>query len=206
MIYGVCGVQPCWFWPKSTFEKSMCLFGAGHCIVIQLRFIGSDTLTKSAMPITRIPNRTSKRILWIAFSTIRILVVICAIAYFFVALLEFTSNKEVIHLTMFSMFILCANFQLSIGGYGAVIIKENSAKIFMLSMFTLSAAFLALADLGLDQVLKQLKAANLSQYYLALNGIESIIEIIGVLIFCYSLDRFMAFLKLKTLELKNVVH
>ena len=184
----------------------MCLFGAGHCIVIQLRFIGSDTLTKSAMPITRIPNLTSKRILWIAFSTIRILVAICAIAYFFVALLEFTSNKEVIHLTMFSMFILCANFQLSIGGYGAVIIKENSAKIFMLSMFTLSAAFLALADLGLDQVLKQLKAASLSQYYLALNGIESIIEIIGVLIFCYSLDRFMAFLKLKTLELKNVVH
>ena len=76
----------------------------------------------------------------------------------------------------------------------------------MLSMFTLSAAFLELADLGLDQVLKQLEAASLSQYYLALNGIESIIGIIAVLIFCYSLDRFMVFLKLKTLELKNVVH
>ena len=174
--------------------------------MIQLRFIGSDTVIKSAMSITRIPNLTSKRILWIAFSTIRILVAICAIAYFIVALVEFKSNKEVMHLTMFSMFILCANFQLSIGAYGAVIVKENSAKIFMLSMFTLSAAFLELADLGLDQVLKQLEAASLSQYYLALNGIESIIGIIAVLIFCYSLDRFMVFLKLKTLELKNVVH
>ena len=93
----------------------MCLCGAGHCVVIQLRFIGSDTVIKSAMSITRIPNLTSKRILWIAFSTIRILVAICAIAYFIVALVEFKSNKEVMHLTMFSMFILCANFQLSIG-------------------------------------------------------------------------------------------
>ena len=128
------------------------------------------------------------------------------IAYFIVTLVEFTSNKEIMHLTMFSMFILCANFQLSIGAYGEIIVKENSAKIFMLSMFTLSAAFLELADLGLDQVLKQLEAASLSQYYLALNGVESIISIIAVLIFCYSVDRFMAFLKLKTLELKNVVH
>ena len=172
----------------------------------QLRFIGSDTLAKTEMPITRIPNLTSKRILWIAFSAIRILAAICAIAYFIVALLEFKSNKEIMHLTMFSMFILCANFQLSIGGYRVVIFEENSAKIFMLSMFTLSAAFLELADLGLDQVLKQLEAENLSEYYLALSGIESIISIIGVLVFCYSLDKFMAFLKLKTLELKNVVH
>ena len=158
------------------------------------------------MAMPRVPNLTSKRILWVVFSAIRALIAIALLAYFTIAVLEFSANREVMHLAMFSMFILCANFQLSIGAYETVMTKEGSAQIFMLAMFTMSATFLELTELALDQLLKQLSAANLPKYYWALNITETIVGIVAALIFCYSLDKFIVFLKAKTLELKNVAH
>ncbi len=158
------------------------------------------------MPSTHIPNLQSKRILWLSFSILRILAIIGAATYSIVALLEFKSNKEILHLTLFSMFILCTNFQLKVGTYGSVVIKENSAKIFIISMFTLTAALLELVDLAFDQALKKLSAPGLEGYYLAVNAIDSFLGIFAVIVFCYSLNKFITFLRSQAVELKDVQH
>jgi len=164
------------------------------------------TYRKQTMPLTHIPNLQSKRVLWFSLSALRILAVIGALTYSVVALLEFKSNKEILHLTMFSMFILFTNFQIKIGTYSSVVIKENSAKIFMISMFTLTAALLELVDLAFDQILKKLNAPGLEGYYLAVNVIDSILGIFAVLVFCYSLIKFISFLRSQTVELKEIQH
>ena len=104
------------------------------------------------------------------------------------------------------MFILCTNFQLKVGTYGSVVIKENSAKIFIISMFTLTAALLELVDLAFDQALKKLSAPGLEGYYLAINAIDSFLGIFAVLVFCYSLNKFITFLRSQAVELKDVQH
>ena len=103
------------------------------------------------------------------------------------------------------MFILFTNFQLRVGKYSPVIIEENSAKLFMISMFTLTAALLELIDLAFDQALKQFSAPGQEGYYLAVNIIESLLGIIAVLFFCYSLNKFISLLRSQIVELKEFI-
>ena len=158
------------------------------------------------MRIAQTPNLQSKRVLWLSFSILRILAVVGAVAYSIISILDLKSNTEIIHLALFSMFILFTNFQLRVGKYSPVIIEENSAKLFMISMFTLTAALLELIDLAFDQALKQFSAPGQEGYYLAVNIIESLLGIIAVLFFCYSLNKFISLLRSQIVELKEIHH
>ena len=67
------------------------------------------------MALSRIPNIKSKRILWATLLTLRILLAMSVVAYAFVEYIEFNTNKEILHLTLFSMFFLVTNFQINVG-------------------------------------------------------------------------------------------
>ena len=56
------------------------------------------------MTLTRIPDLRVKKILWSTLVVLRVLLVMAVVAYVAVEYIEFDSNKEVLHLTLFSMF------------------------------------------------------------------------------------------------------
>ena len=73
-------------------------------------------------------------------------------------------------------------------------------------MFTLTASILELVDLAFDQVLKKLSTPGLEGYYLAINAIDSCLGIFVVLVFCYSLNKFIIFLRAAAIEPKDIQH
>ena len=58
------------------------------------------------MTLTRIPDLRVKKILWGTLVLLRVLLVMAVVAYVAVEYIEFDSNKEVLHLTLFSMFFV----------------------------------------------------------------------------------------------------
>ena len=56
------------------------------------------------MTLTRIPDLRVKKVLWGTLVVLRVLLVMAVLAYVAVEYIEFDSNKEVLHLTLFSMF------------------------------------------------------------------------------------------------------
>ena len=73
-------------------------------------------------------------------------------------------------------------------------------------MFTLTASILKLVDLAFDQVLKKLSTPGPEGYYLAINAIDSCLGIFAVLVFCYSLNKFIIFLRTAAIEPKDIQH
>ena len=62
------------------------------------------------MTLSRIPHLRVKKILWGTLAVLRVLLALSVVAYVAVEVIEFNSNKEVLHLTLFSMFFFSLIF------------------------------------------------------------------------------------------------
>ena len=157
------------------------------------------------MTLSRIPNIKSKRILWATLLTLRVLLVISVVAYAIVECIEFNTNKEILHLTLFSMFFLVTNFQINVGRHKAVIKDDEKAeRLFLLAMFALSSSLLELVDLALDQVMRGLSDPSMYGYRISLSIMESFLGFVAILMVYYSIDRFLVFIRAILNDLRNV--
>lgn len=147
----------------------------------------------------------TKRILAFTFSALRAMLMLALIAYTVVEYVEFNSQKEVLHLTLFSMFFLVSNFLVNIGRHKAVLGEDEKAQsLFFLAMFAMAAAMFELVDLGLDQVLKAINATSMQILHIFIAVFESLTGMIAVIMIYYSLDRLLVFLRSLTVDLKDI--
>ena len=157
------------------------------------------------MTLSRIPHSKVKRILWGTLSFLRVLVAIAVVAYVAVEFVEFNSNKEVLHLTLFSMFFLLSNYLINVGRHKAAIQSDEHAQsLFWMAMFALCAAMLELVDLALDQVLEAMTDPSMFVYFKIVQVVESSLGLFAVLMVYFSIDRFLAFLRSISFELRHI--
>ena len=157
------------------------------------------------MTLTRIPDLRVKKILWGTLVVLRVLLVMAVVVYVAVEYIEFDSNKQILHLTMFSLFFLLSNLMINIGRHKAAVENDEHAQsLFWITMFALSAAMLELVDLGLDQVLGALADPSMMIYSNTLSFVEFLISIFSVLMACFSLDRFLVFLRSISFDLRYI--
>ena len=157
------------------------------------------------MMLARIPDLRVKKILWGSLVVLRVLLVMAVVAYIAVEYIEFDSNKEVLHLTLFSMFFLLSNLMVNIGRHKAAIENDEHAQsLFWITLFALSAAMLELVDLAFDQVLAAMADPSMVIYFNALGIVEFLISIFAVLMACFSVDKFLVFLRSISFELKYI--
>ena len=157
------------------------------------------------MTLSRIPHLRVKKILWGTLAVLRVLLALSVVAYVAVEVIEFNSNKEVLHLTLFSMFFLLSNFLINVGRHKAAIQSDEHAQsLFWMAMFALSAAMLELVDLALDQVLQALTDPSMVVYFNAVSLTESLIGIFAVLMVYFSVDRFLVILRSISFELRHI--
>ncbi|WP_413441191.1 hypothetical protein [Synechococcus sp. MIT S1220] len=151
------------------------------------------------------PNLRTKRILAFTFSALRAMLMLALIAYTVVEYVEFNSQKEVLHLTLFSMFFLVSNFLVNIGRHKAVLGEDEKAQsLFFLAMFAMAAAMFELVDLGLDQVLKAINATSMQILHIFIAVFESLTGMIAVIMIYFALDRLLVFLRALTVDLKDI--
>ena len=147
----------------------------------------------------------TKRILAFTFSALRAMLMLALIAYTVVEYVEFNSQKEVLHLTLFSMFFLVSNFLVNIGRHKAVLGEDEKAQsLFFLAMFAMAAAMFELVDLGLDQVLKAINATSMQILHIFIAVFESLTGMIAVVMIYFALDRLLVFLRALTVDLKDI--
>ena len=157
------------------------------------------------MTLSRIPNLRLKKVLWGTLAALRVLLAMSVVAYVAVEYIEFNTNKEVLHLTLFSMFFLLSNFLINVGRHKAAIQSDEHAQsLFWMAMFALSAAMLELVDLALDQVLAALADPSLVVCFNAVSVVESLIGLCAVLMVYFSIDRFLVFLRSISFELRHI--
>lgn len=157
------------------------------------------------MTLSRIPHLRVKRILWGTLSFLRVLVAISVVAYVAVEFVEFSSNKELLHLTLFSMFFLFSNFLINVGRHKAAIQSDEHAQsLFWMAMFALCAAMLELVDLALDQVLGAMTDPSLFVYFTIVQVVESSLGLFAVLMVYFSIDRFLVFVRSISFELRHI--
>ena len=73
---------------------------------------------------------------------------------------------------------------------------ERVGRLFVLALFSLTAAFLELVDLGFDQLVNRLRGnQELISWYQSICILEVIFGIIGILMLVYSLDRMLVALR-----------
>ena len=157
------------------------------------------------MTLSRIPDLRVKKILWVTLVLLRVLLAMAVVAYVAIECIEFESNKEVLRLTLFSMFFLLSNFLINVGRHKAAIQNDEHAQsLFWMAMFALAAAMLELVDLALDQVLAAMTDPSMVIYFNALSVVESLIGIFSVLMAYFSIDRFLVFLRSISFELRYI--
>ena len=157
------------------------------------------------MTLSRIPDLRVKKILWGTLVVLRVLLAMAVVAYVAIECIEFESNKEVLRLTLFSMFFLLSNFLINVGRHKAAIQNDEHAQsLFWMAIFALSAAMLELVDLALDQVLAAMTDPSMVIYFNALSVVESLIGIFSVSMAYFSIDRFLVFLRSISFELRYI--
>ena len=157
------------------------------------------------MTLSRIPNLRLKKVLWGTLAALRVLLAMSVVAYVAVEYIEFNTNKEVLHLTLFSMFFLLSNFLINVGRHKAAIQSDEHAQsLFWMAMFALSAAMLELVDLALDQVLQALTDPSMVVYFNTVSLTESLIGLFAVLMVYFSVDRFLVILRSISFELRHI--
>lgn len=151
------------------------------------------------------PNLRAKRILAYTFTILRAMLILALISFTIVEIVEFNSQKEVLHLTLFSMFFLVSNYLINVGKHKAVLGEDEKAQsLFFLAMFAIAAAMLELIDLALDQVLKAINTSSMQTLQISIAIVESIIEMAAVLMIYFALERLLFFLRSLLIELKEI--
>ena len=139
------------------------------------------------------------------FLALRCMLLLALISYAAVEYVEFNTQKEVLHLTLFSMFFLVSNFLVNIGRHKAVVGEDERAQsLFFLAMFAMAAAMFELVDLGLDQALKAINATSMQALHVSIAIIESLIGMVAVFMIYFALDRLLVFLRSLMVDLKDV--
>ena len=155
------------------------------------------------MTLQRTPDLQIKKTLWKTLFALRIILTLAVVAYAIIEIMKFESNKEILHFAGFSIFFLLGNFQLGVGRHKAVVSDSEAEGLFILTMFSISAALLELVDLTLDEVLKGLNSPNMSGYIFGISLTETILGFCAVLMVYYSLERFLVLLRSIAFKLKN---
>ena len=151
------------------------------------------------------PNLRTKRILVYTLTALRTMLILALISYAIVEFVEFNSQKEVLHLTLFSMFFLVSNYLINIGKHKAVLGDDERAQsLFFLAMFAIAATMFELIDLGLDQVLKAISTTSMQTLHTSIAIVESLIGMVAVLMIYFALERLLFFLRHLLIELKDI--
>lgn len=133
------------------------------------------------------------------------MLLIALFAYIAAEFVQLKLQKEILHLTLFSMFLLVSNYLVNIGKYDAVLAGEERAQsLFFLAMFALAAAMFELVDLGLDQVLKVIDTTSTQVLRMSILTAEALIGIAAILMIYFVLDRLLVFLRSLSAELKDI--
>ena len=149
----------------------------------------------------------SKKALISLLASLRIFLIAAASTVIVIELIEIYLQKDVLHLALFAMFFLICNFQINLSRHKEVMkSEERTGRLFVLALFSLSASFLELVDLGFDQLSKKLQGgAGLQHSYQTLCVIETIVGIVAIVMITYSLDRMLVSLRLIASEYKATI-
>ena len=114
-----------------------------------------------------------------------------------IELVEAFLQKDVLHLALFAMFFLISNFQINLSRHKEVMKSdERIGRLFVLALFSMSAAFLELVDLGFDQLANKLRnSESLLTCYKSICIFEAIVGILAILMVTYSLVRMLVSLR-----------
>ena len=139
----------------------------------------------------------SKKALFFLLAVLRFFLVAAALTMIAIEFAETYLQKDVLHLALFSMFFLICNFQINLSRHKDVMKSEDRiGRLFILALFSLSAAFLELVDLGFDQLLSRFRGnVDLISWYQSICVFEVIFGIIAICMLTYSLDRMLVSLR-----------
>ena len=149
----------------------------------------------------------SKKALISLLASLRVFLIAAASTVIVIELIEIYLQKDVLHLALFAMFFLICNFQINLSRHKEVMKSdERTGRLFVLALFSLSASFLELVDLGFDQLSKKLLGgAGLQHSYQTFCVIETIVGIVAIVMITYSLDRMLVSLRLIASEYKATI-
>ena len=105
-----------------------------------------------------------------------------------IELTEAYMQKDILHLSYFSIFFLICSFQVNLSRHKDVMKSdERVGRLFVLALFSLTAAFLELVDLGFDQLVNRLRGnQELISWHQSICILEVIFGIIVILMLVYS--------------------
>ena len=148
----------------------------------------------------------SKRALFTLISLLRLFLIAAALTIITTEILEIYQDKDLLHLSMFSIFFLLSNFQVNLSRHTAVMkSEERISRLFVLALFTLSAAFLELVDLGFDQITDNLKYSTaLMSGYQIVCIFETACGVMAVLLIAYSIDRMLVTLRSTAYDYRKI--
>ena len=148
----------------------------------------------------------SKRALFTLISLLRLFLIAAALTIVTTEILEIYQEKDLLHLSMFSIFFLLSNFQVNLSRHTAVMkSEERISRLFILALFTLSAAFLELVDLGFDQITDNLKYSTaLMSGYQIVCIFETACGVMAVLLIAYSIDRMLVTLRSTAYDYRKI--
>jgi len=122
---------------------------------------------------------------------IRLFAILGAITYISIQTLEIFQRREFMHLTMFTLFFLFANFQLSITRYLTNIkMNKYSYILFPAVIIMFSAGILELVDVAIDHFLKDISSLENSPITIIGSLIEYVIALSSIFIALVFLHRF----------------
>ena len=139
----------------------------------------------------------SKKALFQLLVVLRLFLVAAAVTMIVIELVEAFLQKDVLHLALFAMFFLISNFQINLSRHKEVMKSdERIGRLFVLSLFSMSAAFLELVDLGFDQLASKLQnSETLITCCKSICVFEAVVGIAAILMVAYSLDRMLVSLR-----------
>jgi hypothetical protein len=148
----------------------------------------------------------SKRALFTLISLLRLFLIAAALTIITTEILEIYQEKDLLHLSMFSIFFLLSNFQVNLSRHTAVMkSEERISRLFVLALFTLSAAFLELVDLGFDQITDNLQYSTvLMSGYQIVCIFETACGVMAVLLIAYSIDRMLVTLRSTAYDYRKI--
>jgi hypothetical protein len=148
----------------------------------------------------------SKRALFTLISLLRLFLIAAALTIITTEILEIYQEKDLLHLSMFSIFFLLSNFQVNLSRHTAVMkSEERISRLFVLALFTLSAAFLELVDLGFDQITDNLRYSTaLMSGYQIVCIFETACGVMAVLLIAYSIDRMLVTLRSTAYDYRKI--
>ena len=148
----------------------------------------------------------SKRALFTLISLLRLFLIAAALTIITTEILEIYQEKDLPHLSMFSIFFLLSNFQVNLSRHTAIMkSEERISRLFILALFTLSAAFLELVDLGFDQITDNLKYSTaLMSGYQIVCIFETSCGVMAILLIAYSIDRMLVTLRSTAYDYRKI--